>query len=183
MFSFQSLSCYCIVLLQLYLYGAVKETIELYKAASGVRAGWSRLSILVHLSRLTQDRVPIAENDQSSQQSTHQKCGKHAGDEDVHVDHLVGLTRLDIPHTYKSMKALINLLVKRLHVQWNITILRQKCACMCVTALMHEFLLDHSPMKTGNSINTNTRANKCREALLGTDSHFTIYKLHVSSVC
>lgn len=117
MFSFQSLSCYCIVLLQLYLYGAVKETIELYKAASGVRAGWSRLGILVHLSRLTQDRVPIAENNQSSQQSTHQKCGKHAGDEDVHVDHLVGLTRLDIPHTYKSMKALINLLVKRLHVQ------------------------------------------------------------------
>lgn len=54
---------------------------------------------------------------------------------------------------------------------------------MCVTALMHEFLLDHSPMKTGNSINTNTIANKCREALLGTDSHFTIYKLHVSSVC
>lgn len=65
-FSFQSLFCYCTVLLQLYLYGAVKEAIELNKAASGVRAGWSRLRVLMHVSRLTQDRVTVAENDQSS---------------------------------------------------------------------------------------------------------------------
>lgn len=87
------------MLLQLYLYGAVKEAVELNKAASGVRAGWRRLGILMHVSGLTQDRVTIAENDQSSEQSTHQKGGKHAGDEDVHVDHLVGLACLDIPHT------------------------------------------------------------------------------------
>lgn len=105
------------MLLQLYLYGAVKKAIELNKASSGVRAGWSRLGVLMHVSWLTQDRIPIAENNQSSKQSTHQKSSKHAGDEDVHVDHLVGLTLLDIPHTYKSMKALINLLVERLNCQ------------------------------------------------------------------
>lgn len=52
---------------------------------------------------------------------------------------------------------------------------------MCVTALMHEFLLDHSRMKAGNSRNSDTKGNKCREALLGTHIHFTIYKFHVSS--
>lgn len=62
----------------------------------------------MHVSRLTQDRVTVAENDQSSEQSTHQKRGEHAGDEDVHVDHLVGLTCYVIPHTYKSTKAGIN---------------------------------------------------------------------------
>lgn len=85
--------------MQLYLYGAVKEAVELNKAAGGIGAGWCRLGILMHVSRFPQDRVTIAEDDQSSEQSTHKKSAKHARDKDVHVHHLVGLTCLDIPHT------------------------------------------------------------------------------------
>lgn len=87
-----------------YLYRTVKETIELNKASGGVRTGWRRLGILVDTSWLTENRVSVAENDQASQESTHEESSKHAGDEDVHVDHLVGFTCLNIPHTYKILK-------------------------------------------------------------------------------
>lgn len=35
--------------------------------------------------------------------------------------------------------------------------------------------------QAANSRNSDTKGNKCREALLGTHIHFTLYKFHVSS--
>lgn len=90
--------------LWLYLYRAVKEAVELDKASSGVWAGRCRLCILVDTSWLTEEWISIAENNQTSQESAHEKSSKHAGDEDVHVDHLVGLACLDIPNTYKTVR-------------------------------------------------------------------------------
>lgn len=88
----------------LYLHRAVKEAIELHKASSRIWAGWCRFCVLVDMSWLTEEWVSVAEDNQTSKQGTHEKSSKHAGDEDVHVDHLVGLTCLDIPHTYNTLR-------------------------------------------------------------------------------
>lgn len=87
-----------------YLHRAVKEAVELDEASRGVRAGRRRLRVLVNASRFAEERVSVAEDDEPGQQGAHEEGGEHAGDEDVHVDHLVGVACLDVPHTYNTSR-------------------------------------------------------------------------------
>lgn len=55
--------------------------------------------------------------------------------------------------------------------------------CMWLHSCTSFWLITAPWRQAANSVNTDTRANRCREALLVSDNHFTIYKIHVSSIC
>lgn len=49
------------------------------------------------LSVLANKHVTVAVYSHACNERTQDKSGKHTGDEDVHMDHLVGVSRLDFP--------------------------------------------------------------------------------------